>query len=415
VTLPGISPQGGGCTNGSAATNPGTGWAPPPGQLRRYRVLLIEADPDAATAVGHWLGDSDSDVDFEIVQAGTLASGLRLLNATIDCAVVDLDLPDARGLLIVSQVLDQAPDLAVVVLTGSSAVQAGRDAVAAGAQDYLVKDDVDGRALVRSLRYGIERAATKTSTRRLLLAEQRQQENERLARGLLPAPLVPPGSLRIATRYQPGGSDALLGGDFFDAVQQPDGTVRLIIGDVCGHGPDEAAIGVALRISWRSLILAGANPTEALAGIESVLANEAGPTPFVTVCDAEIRPDRRSMVIRLCGHPAPLLLTPDLHWLEEITPRLPLGLGAEPVYPHVTIPLPPAWSMLLFTDGIYEGRRVGGRLGIDGLLTIAAAADHDNRRPEQLLDRLIASAETAGGAGLTDDVALMWIGTQAAT
>ena len=53
----------------------------------------------------------------------------------------------------------------------------------------------------------------------------------------------------IVTQYRPSRENALLGGDFYDVVQTPDGTVHIMVGDVAGHGPDEAALGAALRIA----------------------------------------------------------------------------------------------------------------------------------------------------------------------
>ena len=64
----------------------------------------------------------------------------------------------------------------------------------------------------------------------------------------------------MVARYRPGRANALLGGDFYDVVETPDGTVHAVIGDVCGHGAAEAAIGVCLRVAWRSLVLAGETP-----------------------------------------------------------------------------------------------------------------------------------------------------------
>src|SRR5262249_22365052 len=155
----------------------------------------------------------------------------------------------------------------------------------------------------------IERRQAEADSRRLALAEQRQAENERLARGLLPTLQIEGSHLAIATRYVPGGRDALVGGDFYDAVARPDGSVRVVIGDVCGHGPDEAAIGVALRIAWRALVVAGASPDEVLAGVDDILRLERGESStFATVCDLTFDTAATTVAVRLHGHPPPLLV-----------------------------------------------------------------------------------------------------------
>ena len=208
------------------------------------RILVIEDDDGDALLVEEMLRDADE--RFQLVRARTLAEALAQVGDAIDCAVLDLGLPDAAGMNPLAPLLDAAGDVPVVVLTGLIDRHAGKAAVAAGAQDYLVKGEVSGDTLGHALRYAMERKAAVAAGRQSLLAERRQLENEHLARGLVPRPILADTPVAVVTRYRPGGPEALLGGDFFDVIECPDGTVRLLIGDVCGHGPDEAAIGVAL-------------------------------------------------------------------------------------------------------------------------------------------------------------------------
>src|ERR1041384_2916739 len=100
----------------------------------------------------------------------------------------------------------------------------------------------------------------------------------------------------------------LLGGDFYDVVQDSDGTVHALIGDVAGHGPDEAAVGVALRIAWRTLILAHRPADEIMHVIDRVLVHERhADSLLATVCTVAVSPDRREAVAYVAGHPPPLL------------------------------------------------------------------------------------------------------------
>ena len=77
----------------------------------------------------------------------------------------------------------------------------------------------------------------------------------------------------------------MIGGDFYDAVLGPSGDVHAIVGDVCGHGPDEAALGALLRVSWRALVLAGVDEPQVLPKLQQVLVSERHERGlFTTVC-----------------------------------------------------------------------------------------------------------------------------------
>jgi serine phosphatase RsbU (regulator of sigma subunit) len=376
------------------------------------RVLLVEDDDGDAFLVGELLQDADD--TFEIVRVRTLHEARALLDSA-DCVVLDLGLPDAEGIDAVRALGPGALDVPVVVLTGLVDRHRGPEAVAAGAQDYLVKGEVDGRILGRAMRYAIERLEVERAGRRVLLAERRQLENEHLARGLLPRPLVSEGR-EVVTRYRPGGPEALLGGDFFDAVELDDGSLRLVIGDVCGHGPDEAAVGVALRISWRALVIGECSSNEALDALDEVfLTEQRGDAVFATVCDIEVAPDRRSMQVHLCGHPPPLLLGASPRWLDELVPRAPLGLAVGQPFESQVVELPEDWSLLLVTDGVYEGRDPSGaRFGAEGIERTLRDLLDRGLDPGAVLDELIDAARRAHGGDLPDDVALLWVGGSSA-
>jgi len=375
----------------------------------RLRLLLVEDDDGDAFLVEEHLADAGQ--TYIIDRARSVAEAASLIDRA-DCALVDLGLPDAHdGVSALTGVRSMAPDLPIVVLTGVAEQARGLDAVTSGAQDYLVKGEVNGAQLTRALRYAVERRRAERDARLLLLADQRQAENDRLARGLLPL-LDVDGPCAVATRYRPG-ADALLGGDFYDALVLPDGRLRVVIGDVCGHGATEAALGVALRIAWRTMTLAGASESDTLATVEQVLLRERDESlPFATICDVTLDPMAGTLTNRRHGHPAPLLLAPELRWLDDAPVAPPLGcVPTQPVKASdVTVDLPRGWSLLLMTDGIFEGRVPGGRLGIDGLVELIGQLAPDAASPDALLDALIAAAQDLNGGDLEDDLALLWIG-----
>ena len=375
------------------------------------RVLLVEDDPGDALLTTELLGKSLH--PFSVCAANKMSEAIEHLGAGVECVLLDLGLPDATGLDALDQILSAAPGVAVIVLTGRADRDLALAAVARGAQDYLQKGELDTELLSRSVRYAVERKRSEDAARRLLANELLAAESARLERGLLARPMLATSGLAAATRYRSGGGSLLLGGDFYDAIELADGSVRIVIGDVAGHGPDEAAIGVALRIAWRGLVLAGLPAVGILASLQAVLdAERPHEAMFATACDATIAPDRRAVVLRIAGHPPPLLIADDVRVLSAGQPGPPLGVGADGSWAARTLPLPPRWTLLFYTDGIIEGRSLdgaNGRLGVPGLVRAVPALAASARDLGELADGLLALAEERNGGPVADDIALLLI------
>ncbi|MEK2489229.1 SpoIIE family protein phosphatase [Kitasatospora purpeofusca] len=412
------------------------------------KLLVIEDDATDAHLLKAAVADSGAPIEIHwtrgLDQAFALlaptSSGSRRgrsrggdtgRSGDFSCVLLDLaapaDLPHpsdpSDGLEGLHELLRRAPHTAVVVLTDAAGAELGAAAVAAGAQDFLIKNETDGPLLARALRYAVERKRADESQRRLVEAELRGQENARLQRHLLPTPLLDGANLSFTRRYRPGRRRALLGGDFYDAVRTDDGTVHVVIGDVCGHGPDEAALGVALRIAWRTLVFAGLTGETLLTTLQHVLEHERRSDEiFATLCMLVIEPvdagnpgavERARLY--LAGHPPPLLLGED---------HTPIGLPAEhagpalgllpcddgqAVWPSHLFELRRGWRLLLYTDGLIEGRIGAGsrRLGQDGLAELIGDHQSAGLTRGRLVDSAIAEVEELNGGALTDDVAVL--------
>ncbi|HVC93739.1 MAG TPA: Glu/Leu/Phe/Val dehydrogenase dimerization domain-containing protein [Pirellulales bacterium] len=121
------------------------------------RVLLIEDNPIHVRLIGELLHGTKSPV-FELVTAADLADGMaRLREGGIDVVLLDLTLPDSQDLETFTRMRSQAPSVPIVIVTGQDDVKLAAKAVEAGAQDYLVKTQLQRASLTRSLRYAIER------------------------------------------------------------------------------------------------------------------------------------------------------------------------------------------------------------------------------------------------------------------
>jgi serine phosphatase RsbU (regulator of sigma subunit) len=273
--------------------------------------------------------------------------------------------------------------------------------------------------LNRVIRYAVERRRWDEAQRQLHAAMVSARENDRLERGLLPTPILHDPRLTVATQYRAGGAQRLLGGDFYDLVQAADGWVHALVGDVCGHGPAEAALGVSLRASWRALVLAGQEPADVLSAVQLVLRHEQQEEAmFATVCMLSVAPGRRRGILRLAGHPLPLLVTPD--HVAELSGRAtpPVGLNDSGRWPGLEVELGDRWALLMYTDGLIEGRINRGpyRLGTEGLTALVidalGTAPFDPRQvsDEALLARLIAEVRDLNSGDLNDDIAILGLG-----
>src|SRR6201995_999069 len=144
-------------------------------------VLLVEDDDGDALLGEGLLRDVDAPV---VSRRAHSLSQARAMVAEAACVLLDLGLPDSRGLQGLRQLLEVDPQAAVVVLTGEANEYLGEQAVRAGAQDYLVKGEVAGPVLHRVIRYAVERRRAADAQRELQVARIRAQENARLERGL---------------------------------------------------------------------------------------------------------------------------------------------------------------------------------------------------------------------------------------
>ena len=373
-----------------------TGPLDSPAPIAAHSILLVEDDHGDAVLVQASLAEAGFP-ESSIVWRRSLSEAISALATRPACILLDLGLPDADGYTGVHKLVEAAPHVAVIVLTGRQE-RDGVEALAAGAQDYLVKDTITGELLDRSIRYAIERKRAQRTQQQLREMRMSAAEQARLERGLLPTPLLRSSAVACSTYYQPGRDDAVLGGDFYDVVETTDGRVRAVIGDVMGHGPDEAALGVHLRVAWRTLLLAGAADEDILPALSRLLeAEQTGRPRYVTVCDVTISGE--GAAVRVAGHPAPIVTVdgvpryPDLAIGPPIGVRVPGPLSAS--WPVSRIPAPPGTSMLLYTDGLldaYSVNTASSSLGIDELVAAVRTCIRGGEDAKTWIPTLVGSA-----------------------
>ena len=126
-------------------------------ESEKIEVLLIEDNPGDARLIQEMLTEA-GEAWFRVEYADRLSRGLEhLKNGGVDVVLLDLSLPDGQGLDAFEKVQAQVPAVPVVVLTGFDDETLAVEAIRHGAQDYLVKGDVDSKVLYRAVRYSVER------------------------------------------------------------------------------------------------------------------------------------------------------------------------------------------------------------------------------------------------------------------
>ena len=210
--------------------------------LSRVKVLLIEDNPGDARLIQIMLEDAADDL-FQIEQVERLSAAFeRLAAGGIGVVLSDLSLPDSHGLDTFVQLHARAPQVPIIVLSGLNDTTVAVQAVHQGAQDYLIKGQVDGQLLVRAMRYAIERKRMSEQLARY--AEELRSKNALLeadfnmAREIqeiflphqyptFPHSVSPDESaLHFYHRYLPA---AAVGGDFFDVFAINDTTGGIFI------------------------------------------------------------------------------------------------------------------------------------------------------------------------------------------
>lgn len=176
------------------------------------RILLVEDNPGDARLLREFLSE-DRRLASELVHKASLKdAAFALAESSFDVVLLDLSLPDAQGLETLIKLREGAPRVPILVLTGLDDEDTALQAVQRGAQDYLVKDQVDASVLGRAIRYAIERRKADAMERQLLseqTARAQAEVGEQRFRGLAEA--IP----QIVWQLSPDGEFEYLSPRFF--------------------------------------------------------------------------------------------------------------------------------------------------------------------------------------------------------
>jgi anti-sigma regulatory factor (Ser/Thr protein kinase) len=260
------------------------------------------------------------------------------------------------------------------------------------------RDGGDGAVLV----FATDVTDHAEAAERLRASERRQRETAvTLQRSLLPQELEQPDDLRIAATYQPGGTEAAVGGDWYDVITLGGGRTALVIGDVMGRGVRAAAVMGQLRTAVRAYARLDLPPHEVLQLLDG-LATEIDANQIATCVYAVHDPNEGRLVYASAGH-LPILVRDEsgsVSRADEPTGP-PLGTGGW-IHASGSIALGPGATAVLYTDGLVERRDEDLDEGIAALEAALAGA---TGTPQVVCDRLVRSAGVT--ADHDDDVAVL--------
>jgi serine phosphatase RsbU (regulator of sigma subunit)/anti-sigma regulatory factor (Ser/Thr protein kinase) len=207
----------------------------------------------------------------------------------------------------------------------------------------------------------------------------------------------------FAVRYQAASRPLQVGGDWYDVVELEDGRIALIVGDCVGHGLAAATVMGQVRSACRALLFGNPSPGAALAGMDRFAARLPGAQCTTVVC-AVLNPDTGELVYSSAGHPPPILVYADgtTRLLDE-GHTIALGIRADWPRPEAHVTIPVGATLLLYSDGLVERRRMALEHGISR----AAALVQDLRASalDESADQIMSGLAPSGG--YQDDVVLL--------
>lgn len=211
------------------------------------------------------------------------------------------------------------------------------------------------------------------------------------------------GPVRMASRYRSAAAEAVVGGDFYDAISTTSG-VRVLIGDVKGKGLGAVRTASHVLGAFRLAALGQAGLDQVARDLQDCVSPGLDDEDFVTAMLVQFSPTGTLEVVN-CGHPPPILISANAKPLV-LSASAPLGLGDDFTVERVAFQ--PGSRLLLHTDGLLEARDAsGGFLDVEAAVAAEAGIVDD----EEFLDRLLDHVDAHTESRLGDDLALLVVST----
>ncbi|GGY50840.1 hypothetical protein GCM10010299_66470 [Streptomyces tanashiensis] len=240
------------------------------------------------------------------------------------------------------------------------------------------------------------------------LYSERVAISQSLQRSLLPPGLPTIPGVEVDVIYRAAGEGNEVGGDFYDLFPIRDGAYGFAIGDVCGTGPEAAAVTGLARHALRLLAREGFGGPAVLERLNAAILDEGARSRFLTLLYGEMRPqeDGSAILKVVCaGHPLPLRLRPDGTVEPAAEPQPLLGVMEDLELYEQTVTLDPGDVLLCVTDGVTERREGTRMLGDDGLAEVLRTCT--GLTAGAVASRVLRAVERFAQAPASDDMAIL--------
>ncbi|WP_329326431.1 SpoIIE family protein phosphatase [Streptomyces luteogriseus] len=240
------------------------------------------------------------------------------------------------------------------------------------------------------------------------LYSERTAISQSLQRSLLPPELPLIDGVEVEVIYRAAGEGNEVGGDFYDVFPIRDGAYGFAIGDVCGTGPNAAAVTGLARHALRLLAREGLSGPAVLERLNSAILDEGARSRFLTLLYGEMRPQEdgsAELKVVCAGHPLPLRLRQDGSVEPAAEPQPLLGVIEDLELYEQTITLDPGDVLLCVTDGVTERREGARMLGDDGLADVLTTCT--GLTAGAVAARIMRAVERFASDAPSDDMAIL--------
>ncbi|MFJ9113907.1 SpoIIE family protein phosphatase [Streptomyces sp. NPDC102394] len=240
------------------------------------------------------------------------------------------------------------------------------------------------------------------------LYSERTAISQSLQRSLLPPELPEIDGVEVEVIYRAAGEGNEVGGDFYDLFPISDGAYGFAIGDVCGTGPNAAAVTGLARHALRLLAREGLSGPAVLERLNSAILDEGARSRFLTLLYGELRPQEdgsAELKVVCAGHPLPLRLRQDGTVEPAAEPQPLLGVMEDLDLYEETVTLDPGDVLLCVTDGVTERREGTRMLGDDGLTDVLTTCT--GLTAGAVAARIMRAVERFASDAPSDDMAIL--------